>query len=277
MGGASKAATIIIGRGSAAVPVELNLSDPEDLWAESCALAMLTVGIVGFGATVREDGVRSDDVGNGWHGMSGVGGGRAVLYGYDVDYSETRHQVPPVDLLAGGPAWLPWEWLAKMMRQEHIVQYVYWWDGSTWARTDYPDGMRDGGGGCTGRDDQVEDAFLAWGDNSKEALDAFENLIRAARARGVDETVVEALLRHLDPGSFDIEPTEPFNAEAMLAVAEHAALTPGSVRPELAPGQGEPAGRRVHLIDHPGQWAPFEESFLTDGVPPHLCWSPPSS
>lgn len=234
---------------------------------------MLTGGSEGFGATVREDGVRSDDVGNGWDGMSWVSGGRAILYGYDVDYSETRHQVPPIDLLAGGPAWLPWEWLATMMREEQIIQYVYWWDGSAWARTSYPDGMQDGGGGGVGRDDQVEEAFL-WGDDSGEAQDAFENLVLAARAQAVDKTVVEALVRCLDPGDFGIKPTRPFNAETMLTIAERAGLTPASVRPELPAGQGEPTGRRVHVIDDLTQWTRFEESFLTDGVPSHLCWSP---
>lgn len=258
------------------MPVEPDLPDPEDLWAELCALAMLSVGTVDFGATVRDDGVRSDDVGNGWYGMSWVGGGRAVLYGYDVDYSQTRRQVPPIDLLAGGPAWLPWEWLATMMRQEEIIQFVYWWDGSTWARTPYPDGMQDGGDDLIGRDHQVEDAFLRWEDGSEEARDAFENLIRSARARAVDATVVEALLRCLDPGGFELTPSEPFDAEAMLAVAERAGLLVGSVRPELPAGQGEPAGRRVHVIDDLSRWARFEKSFLTDGVPPHLCWSPPS-
>jgi hypothetical protein len=257
--------------------VDLNLSGPEDLWAETCALAMLSVGTVGFGATVCDDGVRTDDVGNGWDGMSWVGGGRAVLYGYDVDYSNTRHQVPPVDLLAGGPAWLPWEWLGEMMRQEQLIQYVYWWDGSTWARTHYPDGMQDGGDGHIGTDYQVEEAFLEGGANSAEAAEAFENLVRAARARAVDENVVQALLHNLDPDAFDIAPTEPFNAEAMLTVAERAGLTPGSVRPELPPGRGEPVGRRVLLLDDPGQWAQFQQSFLTDGVPPYLCWSPLSS
>ncbi|WP_433472875.1 hypothetical protein ACQPZP_28890 [Spirillospora sp. CA-142024] len=132
----------------------------------------------------------------------------------------------------------------------------------------------DGGGGQTGRDDQVEDSFIAWQDDSGLALDAFEGVIRSARRRAVDRNVVEKLLRHLDPDAFDIKPTEPCTAEAMLAVAERAGLTPGSSRPELPEGQGEPVGRRAHLIDHPGQWAPFEESFLTEGVPTHLCWSP---
>ncbi|WP_433462472.1 hypothetical protein [Spirillospora sp. CA-128828] len=132
----------------------------------------------------------------------------------------------------------------------------------------------DGGGGQTGRDDQVEDSFIAWQNASELALDAFESLIRAARRQAVDRNLLEALLRHLDPDAFDIKPTEPYTAEAMLAVAERAGLTPGSSRPELPEGHGEPAGRRVHLIDHPGQWAPFEESFLTEGVPMHLCWSP---
>ncbi|MFF0523292.1 hypothetical protein ACFYTC_31690 [Actinomadura nitritigenes] len=253
--------------------VELELADPEDLWAEACATAMLSVGTPGWGAEVRDDGVRTEDVGNGWHGMSWVEGGRAILYGYDVDYSETRRQVPPIDLLAGGPAWLPWEWLAEMMREEHIVQYVYWWDGSAWARTDYPDGLEDGGGGV-GRDHQVEESFLAWGDDPESAADAFEDLIKAARARAVDRDVVEALLRRLDPEQFDIALTGPFDAETILAVAGRAGLTAGSARPELPAGQGEPAGRRVHVIDHPGPWEPFEESFMTDGIPAHLCWSP---
>ncbi|MBO2464208.1 hypothetical protein [Actinomadura violacea] len=257
------------------MPVELELADPEDLWAESCALAMLSVGTPSWGATVRGDGVRTDDVGNGWHGMSWVEGGRAILYGYDVDYSETRHQVPPVDLLAGGPAWLPWEWLARMMRDEHIVQYVYWWDGSTWARTDYPDGLKDGGGGETGRNDQVESSFFAWDDDGGErAEEAFEALIGAARARAVDREAVDGLLRHLDPDAFDIEPTEPFDAEAMLGVAEQAGVRAGSVRPELPAGRGEPADRRVHVIDDPRPWEPFEEGFMTDGIPARLCWSP---
>ncbi|MFB4300471.1 hypothetical protein [Actinomadura sp. NTSP31] len=258
------------------MPVGLELADPEDLWAEKCALALLSVGTLGWGATVRDDGVRSDDVGNGWHGMSWVEGGRAILYGYDVDYSRTRAHVPPIDLLAGGPAWLPWEWLARLMDEEQVIQYVYWWDGSAWARTDYPDGLEDGGGGTTGRDDQVEDSFFAWGDDPGQAVKAFEDLIRAARARAVDRDVVEALLARLDFDSFEIEPTEPFDAEAVLGAAGRAGLTAGSVRPELPAGQGEPAGRRAHLIDHPGDWAPFEESFLTEGVPAHLCWSPPS-
>ncbi|GAA2125917.1 hypothetical protein [Actinomadura napierensis] len=255
------------------MPVELDLPDPEDVWAEACALAMLSVSTPGWGATVRDDGVRTDDVGNGWHGMSWVSGGRALLYGYDVDYSETRFHVPPIDLLAGGPGWLPWEWLAEMMRQEFIVQYVYWWDGTAWARTDYPDGLNDGGGGALGRDDQVELSFL----ETAPAESAFEDLIRAARARAVDRDAVGALLRHLDPESFDITATAPGDAEAVLAVAERAGLTPGSVRPELPAGRGEPAGRRANLIDDlAGQWDLYEKSFMDDGVPSHLCWSKPS-
>ncbi|MVZ99324.1 hypothetical protein F8568_002755 [Actinomadura sp. LD22] len=82
--------------------VELELADPEEMWAEACATAMLSAGTPGWGAAVRDDGVRTEDVGNGRHGMSWVEGGRAIVYGYDVDYSETRHQVPPIDLLAGG-------------------------------------------------------------------------------------------------------------------------------------------------------------------------------
>lgn len=256
------------------MPVELELADPEDLWAESCATAMLSVGTPGWGATMRADGVRTDDVGNGWHGMSWVEGGRMILYGYDVDYSKTRFQVPPIDLLAGGPGWLPWEWLAEMMRVEQLIQYVYWWDGSSWGRTDYPEGLEDGGGGSTGRADQVEESFFAWGDDPEGAADAFENLIRAARARAVDQGVVEALLQQLDPKEFDIEATEPMDADAMLAVAAAAGLTAGSVRPELPAGRGEPEGRRAHLIDPAVGWAPYEESFLTDGIPAHLCWSP---
>ncbi|MDL4816602.1 hypothetical protein [Actinomadura opuntiae] len=258
------------------MPVKLDLSDPEETWAEACATALLSVSTPGWGATVRDDGVRTEDVGNGWHGMSWVSGGRALLYGYDVDYSETRFHVPPIDLLAGGPDWLPWEWLAEMMRQEFIVQYVYWWDGETWAHTDYPGGLEDGGG-ALGRDYQVESSFLEAAQDPEAATSAFEDLVRAARARAVDRDVVEALLRHLDPESFDIKATAPGDAEAVLAVAERAGLTPGSVRPELPAGRGEPAGRRAHLIDDlANEWDLFEESFMDEGVPPHLCWSPPS-
>lgn len=256
------------------MPVTLDLPDPEDLWAEFGALAALTVGHPGFGATVRADGARGDDVGNGWCGMSWIEGGRAVLYGYDVDYSQTREQEPPIDLLAGGPPWLPWEWLAELMRAEHIIQFVYWWDGSTWSRTDYPDGMKDGGGSPSGLDDQVVDACLPGGENQVAAVEAFENLVRAARSRSVDASVVDALLRYLDPAELDLRPRGTVDAGAMLAVAGRAGLTPGSVRPTLPAGRGEPADRRVHLIDALPTWALYDQSFETDGVPPWLCWSP---
>ncbi|MFF4954337.1 hypothetical protein [Streptomyces chattanoogensis] len=76
--------------------------------------------------------------------LTWVEGGRAVLHGIDNDYSEGVGLTPPVDLLAGGPDWLPWEWLIALISNE-VLGFVYWWADGAWGRAPYPDDLREDG------------------------------------------------------------------------------------------------------------------------------------
>ncbi|MFI0446878.1 hypothetical protein [Actinomadura sp. 6N118] len=233
---------------------EITLPDADELWAEAAALAVLPALIPGMepmGFGLVSGGLRSGDVGNGWWGMSWVEGGRAVVYGYDNDGSQTRAQVLPIDLLAGGPGWLPWEWLHKTIRHAEILAFVYWWDGESWARTPYPEGMNDGAGcGSGGADDR----YWELAEEYSDAVAAYNALVNACRARTVDRAVIEALISPLDAETvaeeLDVDDAEGiFDIDGALAVAEEIGVRPGSDRPELPAGNGEPPGRRVFVIE----------------------------
>ena len=101
------------------------------------------------------DDVRADardwvyhDGGGNWACLRWLGGGRAVLFGHDHEYSETYWGAaaeffgePGTDLLAGAPVW----WGADLAPppEGEWVGFVYGWDG-LWRRAPYAaeDGFR---------------------------------------------------------------------------------------------------------------------------------------
>ncbi|MEW2353772.1 hypothetical protein [Spirillospora sp. NPDC029432] len=237
---------------------EITRPDADGTWTELAARAVLSALVPGLGRyEPAGGGIRSlDDAGNGWWGMTRIEGGRAVVYGHDVDYSRTRHQVLPIDLLAGGPAWLPWERLVELIREEQILAFVHWWDGESWGRTAYPDGMDDGFGDELRGYFQFHENFMEHAADERAAQAAYDAVLAAARARTVDRDVLEALIRALDPEAvagtasfFDAD--AGFALEGALAVAEWAGVAPGSRWPEVPAGNGEPAERRV-FAQHEG-------------------------
>ncbi|MGY3847784.1 hypothetical protein ACWV2X_21610 [Streptomyces hydrogenans] len=131
-----------------------DLPPAETLWARWALIAA-------FGATtanerrpsahrtgrwIDDDGLHWDDAGCTWWVMSRMGEGRYVLYGED-ESSGTRWHEPPVDVLAGGPAWLPWEELKDRLSGDELG-CVYWYEDGAWARAPYPDGLDDDGLDC---------------------------------------------------------------------------------------------------------------------------------
>ncbi|GLY91326.1 hypothetical protein [Actinoallomurus iriomotensis] len=89
----------------------MSLPHPEEIWAEVAAMAIASAAIpelhhVGF--ALDQGGLWVRDIGDGWCNITWIDGDRAVLCGYHNDSSQTQYQVPPIDLLAGGPDWLPW-------------------------------------------------------------------------------------------------------------------------------------------------------------------------
>ncbi|WP_051797566.1 hypothetical protein [Streptomyces sp. NRRL S-337] len=123
------------------------LPAPDVLWSHAATLASWSAEQQLPVHNYRHDEaeLRSEDVGNGWWALSWVEDGRAVLYGVDHDYSETVSLSPPLDLLADGPSWLPWQRLDEVIAGGEEIGFVYWWDGRAWGRTPYPAEVHDDG------------------------------------------------------------------------------------------------------------------------------------
>ncbi|MFF0561552.1 hypothetical protein [Streptomyces sp. NPDC004266] len=124
------------------------------LWARWALIAALGATTAGeqrpsahrTGRWIDDDGLHWDDGGCTWWVMSSRGDGRYVLYGED-ESSETKWHEPPVDMLAGGPAWLPWDELRDRLSGNELG-CVYWYENEAWARAPYPDSLDDDGLDC---------------------------------------------------------------------------------------------------------------------------------
>ena len=207
-----------------------DLPPAEDLWADAAALAVLTAGLNSVyleKAEPDEHGLRSRDAQNGWWTLSRWPDGRMLLCGIDEDYGETILE-PPVDLLAGGPDWLPADYLADPMGGGETVGLVYWWDG-TWGRAPYPDGLADDGliglapvsrGEWRWRDDLLECA-----PDTEEAGAAYDALLAAARSYAVGEATLRRLFDALDPERLKTELRASVDIAAALDIARRTGLT----------------------------------------------------
>ncbi|MFI9050982.1 NUDIX hydrolase [Streptomyces sp. NPDC053427] len=191
---------------------------PEVLWTHGAALAAWAAErpLPLHNYRVDDVGLHSEDIGNGWWSLLRVEGGRAVLYGIDNDYSESIAQVPPVDLLAGGPSWLPWDRLATLTDRGETFGFLYWWADGAWGRAPFPHSVRE--------------------DGLRSMVPDGDGEVRA---------VLEALE---EDGAEAADVRRMGTPEAQAAAARTVA------RPRLPAGRGEPAGRRVPC-DLPEQYA----------------------
>ncbi|MFD9130754.1 hypothetical protein [Kitasatospora sp. NPDC059571] len=131
-----------------------DLPPAEELWARWALLAALEATTEGeerpprhrTGRWIDDEGLHWDDCGCTWWVMSRQGDGRFVLYGED-EASEVKWHEPPIDVLAGGPEWLPYEELRDRL-EGHEIGCVYWYENGTWARAPYPDDLDDDGLDC---------------------------------------------------------------------------------------------------------------------------------
>ncbi|MFJ4341767.1 hypothetical protein [Streptomyces sp. NPDC088915] len=98
------------------------------------------------GLWVDAEGLHHDDSGCTWWTMSRRGEGRFVLYGED-ESSGVRWHGTPIDMLAGGPDWLPYDELRDRI-EGYELGCVYWYEDGAWARASYPDDLRDDGLDC---------------------------------------------------------------------------------------------------------------------------------
>jgi hypothetical protein len=124
----------------ALVPVDLPAPDElRNRWAAfSAVMAALNYG----GGSNAVGGLwHYDDGGGNWAELALLGGGRAVLFGHDHEYSETYFreaatyfQEEETDLLAEAPDW--WE-TPLPVGDDQWIGFVYGFDGTSWLRADY--------------------------------------------------------------------------------------------------------------------------------------------
>jgi hypothetical protein len=238
------------------VLIIVDLPAPGVLWTRWATLAA-ALSAIGFEDvwSVDDTGAHHDDGGGNWAHLALIEGGRAVLYGYDHEYSATADADPPVDLLDGAPGWLPWDDLVRCAAGDQLG-YVVWHDGECWQRVDYPGGEQDGLASTAGAvlDEQatlaeLEEFVFEWGehdvDSAAERADvraAAVRLLAAGARRELDGTALAGLLARLDEPDLD--------TAAGQAVAVRGGLAEGTAVPETAPGR-RPARRRVRkLSDH---------------------------
>ncbi|MEU6620970.1 hypothetical protein ABZ926_09370 [Streptomyces litmocidini] len=131
-----------------------DLPPAETLWARWALVAALGATTADerrpsghrTGHWIDDDGLHWDDCGCTWWVMSRMGEGRYVLYGEDESSMAKWHE-PPVDMLAGGPSWLPWDELRDRLSGNELG-CVYWYENGAWARAPYPDSLDDDGLDC---------------------------------------------------------------------------------------------------------------------------------
>ncbi len=248
--------------------IDVELPAPGPLWTRWVTLAA-ALNAIGFDDvwSVDDTGAHHDDGGGNWAHLALIEGGRAVLYGYDHEYSETAGADRPIDLLDGAPGWLPWDDLVRYAADDQLG-YVLWHDGRAWQRVDYPDAEEDGltstAGPVLDPESTVKELtgfVFQWGEHGTdtaaeraEVRAAADRLLAAGARRELDGLILAALLDRLAGRAFD--------AAAGLAVAVRGGLAPGTAVPHTPPGR-RPARRRIRkLSEHEHDrliWAAMHE------------------
>ena len=142
-----------------------DLPPGEVLWARWALLAAVKAtteqeecpSVHRSGHWIDEAGLHWDDCGCTWWILSRMGEGRFVLYGED-ESSDVKWHKPPIDMLAGGPDWLPHEELRDRL-EGYELGCVYWYENGAWSRAPYPGSLKDDGLDC-GMSDLVDRGSL---------------------------------------------------------------------------------------------------------------------
>ncbi|MGW6919233.1 hypothetical protein ACWGB8_36275 [Kitasatospora sp. NPDC054939] len=208
-----------------------DLQTPERLWARAVTMAVVELAATGRTEyALDEDGFWCHSTGaDGWWRLSRFDGGRAVFCGQDPDFSHTHLLDEPLDFLAGGPEWLPWE-LLKDDADGNLFGFLYWWQDGAWQRVDYPadvenDGL-DGAAPWAGSDEteytglalSACDYYAAGEPGLLDAIRAFAARVEAGDADGAAVAeLVAGLAAHGVPAP---------HADAALAFAARAGVTP---------------------------------------------------
>jgi hypothetical protein len=252
--------------------VHIDIAEPAVLWARwgALAAALTTLGYDDV-YWCDPEGAHHDDHGGNWSRLVLVEGGRAALFGYDHEYSDTAWASPPIDLLAGAPDWLPWPELTRHVEQDQLG-YLHWYEQGRWTRVAYPapdltDGLVPTAGAVLSPDRAraaLAEIVFEWGQHQPtdeateraEVAVAADRLLAAARAGTLDEAALAELLGR-------VRPHRPVDPAAGLTMAARAGLTPGTTAP-LSRATGAAPAHRPRLLseDQHDQlvWAAMQQS-----------------
>ncbi|MFD0266384.1 hypothetical protein ACFVGY_07295 [Streptomyces sp. NPDC127106] len=180
-----------------------DLPPAEILWARWALAAVLRArtededrGVRRIGTWIDGSGLHLDDCGCTWWALKALGSGRYVLYGED-ESSEVKWHEPPVDMLAGGPDWLPRETLRDLLDGWQLG-CVYWYENGAWARAPYPETLEDDGLDCGISRFAVREEFLR--ELELAASDAAE-LVAAAEEYRLEPRALEELAGRTPAGA----------------------------------------------------------------------------
>lgn len=207
-----------------------DLPAPDVLWARWSTIAIVTAeddearGRYPTGCWLDGGALRLDDSGCTWWTLVRYDGGRAVLYGEDESSGVKWHE-PPVDMLAGGPDWLPYENLRDLL-EGYELGCVYWYEDGAWARAPYPDDLDDDGLDC---------GMSRFADREK-AVDELVGYLDWA----IGHATAEALMTHAEQGTLTRQVLDAFLTELTeLAESEGAEEPEGAAAPQ---GDGRRSG-----------------------------------
>jgi hypothetical protein len=226
----------------------------DELWVRGAALAV-AFRAAGFDDVWwrDDDGLHHDDGGGNTARLVALPGGRGVAFGHDHEYSATTFADPPIDLLADGPAWLPWDLLVAPAEADELG-FCRWWDGTSWT-----DGNPAGRGvddelaavlsGVAGDDAAAAGALVevvtTWHEASPSPEEvvgieaAAAELLRAARTGSVTAPLLAELFR--------VAPAERSDTNAAMRIAAACGIADGAPRPART-GRPGPATRRVRRL-----------------------------
>ncbi|MEU8471913.1 hypothetical protein AB0F30_29085 [Streptomyces sp. NPDC029006] len=205
-----------------------DLPPAEELWARWALLAALEATTEGeerpprfrTGRWIDDRGLHWDDCGCTWWVLSKEGDGRFVLYGED-EASGIKSYEPAIDVLAGGPDWLPREELRDGY-EDREIDCAYWYENGVWARVPYPDDLDDDGLDC---------GMSCFIDRGEVLVGLTSQLDDAVAGPSADSLLADAEAYRLEPQKLlqRLGPTnrydEPLDRPALVRALARAGLT----------------------------------------------------
>ncbi|MFD0267818.1 hypothetical protein ACFVGY_14690 [Streptomyces sp. NPDC127106] len=214
-----------------------DLEHPDRIWARALTFFLLDASCGGETSGFSEKWMEFS-TGAGWWWVERFDGDRAMFAGGASRGNNTPADGRQIDLISGGPDWLPKELLREEAGRDGIG-FLYWWEDDAWHRVPYPEELRE---------DHL-DVAAPWLNSEEEFHGQAEDLLQyeymtvaqvevleaectrfreLAERRAVDEAAVTGLLAAAWPEG--TEGMDPEHLPACLDLAARAGVTGSPAR-----------------------------------------------